>query len=95
MRQTTVNLNFIMFIFQNLLCGVVDSIKGIKVLFYLDKEIMARNASRQLLLDQQLQKGESPSIGKRSGTPVNTGAGNKEKIECVYDFINFFVCFEM
>lgn len=52
---------------------------------------MARNASRQLLLDQQLQKGESPSIGKRSGTPVNTGAGNKEKIECVHDFINFFL----
>uniref|UniRef100_A0A336LMW8 CSON006002 protein n=1 Tax=Culicoides sonorensis TaxID=179676 RepID=A0A336LMW8_CULSO len=70
----------------NLLCGVVDSIKGIKVLFYLDKEIMARNASRQLLLDQQKQqhKGESPSLsssGQRSGTPVNIGANNKEKIE--------------
>lgn len=62
----------------------MDSIKGIKVLFYLDKEISARNASRQLLLDQQTQKGESPSMGskQRSGTPVNN-ATNKEKIECV------------
>lgn len=72
------------FFLQNLLCGIVDSIKGIKVLFYLDKEIMARNASRQLLLDQQMQKGESPSMGRQRSAPVNAGAANKEKIECVF-----------
>lgn len=71
---------------QNLLHGIVDSIKGISVLFYLDKEIMARNASRQLLVDQQqTHKGESPNMGskQRPGTPINSGGSNKEKTECV------------
>ncbi|XP_063708507.1 etoposide-induced protein 2.4 homolog [Culicoides brevitarsis] len=74
-------------IITNLLCGTVDSIKGIKTLFYLDQEMKARNASRILLeqqqQQQQQQKGESPTKKQRSGsaTPVSNCDKNKSADE--------------